>query len=72
MNIKDIENPYEDTRKRDENLKIANLIKKKAVYKTNYELVTGIPPAKISNINKTPKSFILTRSSGATLNGRTL
>tara|TARA_R110001632_G_scaffold144723_4_gene261388 strand:+ start:14239 stop:14463 length:225 start_codon:yes stop_codon:yes gene_type:complete len=70
MNIKDPLNPFEDTRKRDEALKIAHLIKKKAVYKTNYELVMGHTAAKSSNVNfATTKTAIPTRKSGGTLNG---
>jgi len=73
MNIKDPLHPYEDTRKRDEALKIESLIKKKAVYKTNYELVMGHIPARSSNVNfAVSRPAIPTRVSGGTLNGRAL
>jgi hypothetical protein len=73
MNIKDPLNPYKDTRKRDNALKTANLIKKKAVYKSNYELVMGHTPAKSSNIKcAVATTAFSTRQGGATLNGRTL
>ena len=73
MNIKDPLNPYEDTRKIEDALKIERLIKKKAVYKCNYELMMGHAPAKNSNLNyASSKPTVLARQGGATLNGRAL